>query len=171
VETLLLSPITIGLGSLFVIGCIILLIWVFRGSGKPKVYLSMVENVLTPAEQSFYEQLDAVIDGRLEILCKVRLADLLEIESKNADERNRLFRRISSKHVDFVLTEPGQLVPRLVIELDDSSHESKERRERDEFLDELFETVRFPLLRIKATTTYSRRALVEALEEALGVRR
>jgi Protein of unknown function (DUF2726) len=171
VETLLLSPITIGLGSLFVIGCIILLIWVFRGSGQPKVYLSMVENILTPAEQSFYEQLDAVIGGRLEILCKVRLADLLEIESKNADERNRLFRRISSKHVDFVLTEPGQLVPRLVIELDDSSHESRERQERDEFLDELFETVRFPLLRIKATTIYNRRALVEALEEALGVRR
>jgi Protein of unknown function (DUF2726) len=171
VETLLLSPITIGLGSFFVVGCVILLIWVFRGSGKPKVYLSTVENVLTPAEQNFYEQLDLVVDGRLQILCKVRLADLFEIESKNADERNRLFRRIASKHVDFLLTEPGRLVPRLAIELDDSSHDRRERQARDEFLDELFQTVQFPLLRIKATNTYNRRAIVEALEQALGVRR
>jgi hypothetical protein len=167
VETLLLSPVTIGLACLFVLGCVIVLIWVFRGSRGPAVYLSVVESLLTPAEQLFYEQLDLVIDGRLQILCKVRLADLIQVESRQPEERNRVFRRIASKHIDFVLVEPGNLAPMLAIELDDSSHERADRRERDEYLEELFETVRFPLLRIKASATYNRRALVDALEQAL----
>jgi hypothetical protein len=166
-RTLLLSPITIGLACVFVLGCIIVLIWVFRGSGTPAVYLSVVDSVLTPAEQIFYEQLDLVIDGRLQILCKVRLADLIQVESRHSEERNRVFRRISSKHIDFLLAEPGNLAPVLAIELDDSSHDRPDRRERDEYLQELFETVRFPLLRIKASASYNRRALVDALEQAL----
>jgi Protein of unknown function (DUF2726) len=167
VETLLLSPITLGLAGVFVLGCVIVLIWVFRGSGSPTVYLSVVDSLLTPAEKIFYEQLDLVIDGRLQILCKVRLADLIEVESRQAEERNRVFRRIASKHIDFLLAEPGNLTPVLAIELDDSSHERVDRRERDEYLQELFETVRFPLLRIKASASYNRRALVDALEQAL----
>src|SRR5215469_3920464 len=167
VETLLLSPITIALAAVFVLGCVIVLIWVFRGSGKPAVYLSVVDSLLTPAEKLFYEQLDLVIDGRLQILCKVRLADLIEVESRQPEERNRVFRRIASKHIDFVLAEPGSLAPMLAIELDDSSHERADRRERDEYLEELFQTVKFPLLRIKASATYNRRALVDALEQAL----
>ena len=167
VETLLLSPITIALAAVFVLGCVIVLIWVFRGSGKPAVYLSVVDSLLTPAEKLFYEQLDLVIDGRLQILCKVRLADLIEVESRQPEERNRVFRRIASKHIDFILAEPGTLAPMLAIELDDSSHERADRRERDEYLEELFQTVRFPLLRIKASATYNRRALVDALEQAL----
>ncbi|HYZ73078.1 MAG TPA: DUF2726 domain-containing protein, partial [Chthoniobacterales bacterium] len=149
VETLLLSPITIALAAVFVLGCVIVLIWVFRGSGRPTVYLSVVDSLLTPAEKIFYEQLDLVIDGRLQILCKVRLADLIEVESRQPEERNRVFRRIASKHIDFILAEPGTLAPMLAIELDDSSHERADRRERDEYLEELFQTVRFPLLRIK----------------------
>ena len=166
-ETLLLSPITIALAAVFVLGCVIVLIWVFRGPRSPTVYLSVVDSLLTPAEKIFYEQLDLVIDGRLQILCKVRLADLIEVESRQAEERNRVFRRIASKHIDFVLAEPGNLTPVLAIELDDSSHERADRRERDEYLQELFETVRFPLLRIKASGSYNRKALVDALEQAL----
>ena len=166
-RSLLLSPITIGLACVFVLGCIIVLIWVFRGSGTPAVYLSVVDSLLTPAEQIFYEQLDLVIDGRLQILCKVRLADLIQVESRHPEERNRVFRRISSKHLDFLLAEPVNLAPVLAIELDDSSHDRPDRRERDEYLQELFETVRFPLLRIKASASYNRRALVDALEQAL----
>lgn len=167
VETLLLSPITIALAAVFVLGCAIVLIWVFRGSRGPAVYLSVVDSLVTPAEKLFYEQLDLVIDGRLQILCKVRLADLIEVESRQPEERNRVFRRIASKHIDFVLAEPGTLAPVLAIELDDSSHERADRRERDEYLQELFETVQFPLLRIKASASYNRRALVDALEQAL----
>ncbi len=166
-RTLLLSPVTIGLACVFVLCCIIVLIWVFRGSGRPAVYLSVVDSLLTPAEQLFYEQLDLVIDGRLQILSKVRLADLIQVESRQPEERNRVFRRIASKHVDFVLAEPGNLTPVLAIELDDSSHDRADRRERDEYLQELFETVKFPLLRIKASASYNRRALVDALEQAL----
>ena len=161
------AAISFALAAVFVLGCVIVLIWVFRGSGKPTVYLSVVDSLLTPAEKIFYEQLDLVIDGRLQILCKVRLADLIEVESRQPEERNRVFRRIASKHIDFVLAEPGTLAPMLAIELDDSSHERADRRERDEYLEELFETVKFPLLRIKASATYNRRALVDALEQAL----
>jgi hypothetical protein len=128
----------------------------------------VVESLLTPAEQVFYRSLDIAVAGRLQILCKVRLADLLQVAGSNSKQRHRLFRKIAAKHIDFLLVEPGRLEPILAIELDDSSHDRSDRRQRDQFLNELFGIVEFPLLRVKAAASYSPRQILRAIEEVSG---
>jgi hypothetical protein len=163
-----LSPTVLWIGGGFLFCLLGLGLWTFWRSAEPKVYVSVVESLLTPAEQLFYRSLDAAIAGRLQILCKVRLADLFQVASNDSKERHRLFRRIAAKHIDFLLVEPERLEPILAIELDDSSHSRSDRRERDQFLDELCGIVEFPLLRVKATSSYSPRQILRAIEEIAG---
>jgi hypothetical protein len=161
------SPYTWAGGS---IGCLVLLLlWLFARLGrkpKPDVYLALVDSLLTPAELKFYQSLRLAVDDRALICCKVRLADLLRVTSMDSAERQKLFRRIAAKHVDFVLADPTSLEPFAVIELDDSSHDRSDRRERDVFVDRLFATVSFPVVRVKAASKYDVRALKEQIRMA-----
>jgi very-short-patch-repair endonuclease len=144
---------------------IILLIWLIRHFVQPTVHVEPVQTLLTAAEQKFYEALDAAIDGRLVILSKVRVADLLIVTSNNGSARYRVFRSIACKHVDFVLAEAANLEPIAAIELDDSSHQRADRRLRDQLLDELFEKADFPLLRFRTAAAYSPRLIEQRVEE------
>ena len=146
---------------------ILLLIWVIRHFLQPRVYIEPVQTLLTAAEQKFYEALDAAIDGRLLILSKVRVADLLIVTTASGPARYRVFRSIACKHVDFVLAEAANLQPIAAIELDDSSHQRADRRLRDQLLDDLFEKAAFPLLRFKTAATYSPRLIEERVEEVV----
>ena len=146
---------------------ILLLIWVIRHFLQPTVHIEPVQTLLTAAEQKFYEALDAAIDGRLVILSKVRVADLLIVTSASGPARYRVFRSIACKHVDFVLAEAENLQPIAAIELDDSSHQRADRRLRDQLLDDLFEKAAFPLLRFRTAATYSPRLIEERVEEVV----
>src|ERR1700737_3783352 len=70
---------------------LLLLAWFVRYITEPTVYIEAVESLVTPAEQKFYEALDEAIDGRLLILSKVRVADLLSVTSESRSARHRIF--------------------------------------------------------------------------------
>jgi hypothetical protein len=146
---------------------LIVLVWVVRALLEPTVRVEPVRSMLTPAEQRFYEALDAAIDGRLMILSKVRIADLFNVTSSDSAARQRVFRSIASKHVDFVLAEPADLHPVAAIELDDSSHERSDRRLRDQMLDELFDKAGFPLIRFHVTATFDPSLIEAQVEEVV----
>jgi Protein of unknown function (DUF2726) len=147
---------------------LVLLAWFVRFLTEPTVYIEPVESLATLAEQKFYQALDEAINGRLMILAKIRIADLLSLTSKSQSARYRVFRSISCKHVDFVLVEASNLRPLVAIELDDSSHQRADRRKRDQFLDDLFDKAEFPLLRFKTASWYSPRSIAAKVEKALG---
>ena len=151
-------------------GTIFLLLagWFVCHLAEPTVYIERAESLVTPAEQKFYEALDEAIDGRFMILSKVRLADLLIVTSKRSSARYRVFRSIASKHVDFVLAEPGTLKPLAAIELDDATHQRADRRKRDLLLDDLFHKAQLPLLRFKTAARYDHRAIGAEVAEILG---
>lgn len=69
------------------------------------------------------------------IICpKIRLADLVEPKKgKNKSEWQKQFNRIKAKHVDFVFCDPEMHV-KLIVELDDRSHEREDRQNRDNFV-------------------------------------
>ena len=147
---------------------LLLLAWLVRYFVEPAVYIEPVQSLVTPAEQKFYEALDEAIDGRLMILSKVRVADLLSVTSESGPARQRVFRSIACKHVDFLLAEAQNLRPLAAIELDDSTHRRADRRKRDKLLDDLFEKAELPLLRFKTASAYSLRSIEEQVEEAIG---
>jgi len=76
--------------------------------------------------------------------------------------------RVNAKHADFVLCDKKKLSPVLAIELDDSSHKSSSRQERDNFVNEVFRTAGLPLLRITAKRSYALKELTEMIQKEIG---
>jgi hypothetical protein len=106
------------------------------------------KSLFTPAERKFRDALAKAFGGRCEIYAKVRMVDLITPSGKEGGRGWwRAFRRISSKHIDFVLTEAdGALL--LAIELDDASHARRARRARDKLVERAFAQAGLPLLRV-----------------------
>ena len=99
-----------------------------------QIYPYHAVQLLTRNEYYFFLEMKKIIEPiGLQILAKVRLADLIEVD-KGLDYANfnRYFSKIKSKHVDFVVVDNMKIV--LIVELDDSSHQGQERQERDNFV-------------------------------------
>ena len=95
--------------------------------------------LLTRKEYYFYKKLIPIADDYgLQILTKIRLADLVETK-KNLSyvDSNAYFNKIKSKHIDFALVDNMNVV--VLIELDDSSHQYQSRIERDIFVDDVLQ--------------------------------
>ena len=112
------------------------------------------ESLLTPAERSFYGALCMAVADRHLIFCKVRLADLVTV-AKGVEKWQSHFNRISAKHVDFVLCAQDTLAPVVAIELDDKSHGSSSRQDRDAFVDDVLDAAGIPIVRVRASRSYN----------------
>lgn len=113
---------------------------------------SLQESVLTKAELNFYRVLKEVVGEKYAVLVKVRLADLFS--TRGGEGYYSAFNKISAKHIDFLLADPQSFSPVLAIELDDRSHQNQNRKNRDEFVDQIFEKTGLKLLRVKAANKY-----------------
>lgn len=82
------------------------------------------------------------------VFAKVRLLDLLE-PVKGTKKYKTYFYKIQAKHVDFVLCDE-KLVARYIIELDDNSHNAESRKQRDEFVDEVVQSVGYQIIHVRA---------------------
>lgn len=106
---------------------------------------------LTKNELYFYKELKKIADeNNLVVLSKIRVADLVEVEPMDKGQWQGYFNRISRKHVDFALANPQNLQIKLLIELDDYSH-NDQQYERDRFLEAVYKKTNYKLLRVKNT--------------------
>ena len=121
-----------------------------RGVLKASVFL-------TPAENVFFQQLLPHVHPDSYVSCKPRLRDLVEIEDGGRGANSG----INQKHVDFVVCYRSTMVPFRVIELDDSSHERADRRERDELVDSYLQAAGIQVVRWVVRRQYPREMLKE----------
>ena len=104
--------------------------------------------LLTKNEWLFYKRLKPLADRYgLGITAKIRLADLIEVDTEQTREFGRFFSRISSKHIDFGLVNPENMEVKFLIELDDSSHNRPDRMERDDFINKVCKKTGYVLIR------------------------
>ncbi len=105
--------------------------------------------LLTKNEYSFYQKIKPTIQAKnLRVLCKIRLADLIEPEpNKNQKEWYAAFNRIKSKHIDFAIATEDMKVIALV-ELQDNTHQKSDRKERDEFVNTAVTNAGYMLLSV-----------------------
>jgi hypothetical protein len=122
--------------------------------------------LLTPAERSFYGVLRQAVDSDLHIFAKVRLSDLLWLP-RGTEKRQAYLNRIQSKHIDFVLCDASTTAPRLLVELDDSSHRRAFRERRDAFVDEATRAAGLPILRVPAKRSYAPEQLTQLISPLL----
>ena len=106
---------------------------------------------MTKNEWNQYKKLKELADVKGYVICpKVRLFDI--IEPKKGHEKNKtLMYKIQSKHVDFVICDKNLHI-KAIIELDDSSHDKADRKERDTFVNLILRSVGYKVIHTRYIT-------------------
>ena len=98
----------------------------------------------------------------LHLMAKVRLLDLLEPQ-KGHNKYKTLFYKIQAKHVDFVVCSDN-LVAKCIIEIDDNSHKREDRKQRDNFVDQILTSVGYKIIRTRGIEKeFIQKQLIEKL--------
>ncbi len=77
------------------------------------------------------------------------------------------FRRVSQKHVDFLLCHPEGLRPLLAVELDDRSHDRADRQDRDLFVDAAYRQAGLAVLHMTVRHEYDPAAVLALVQPHL----
>jgi very-short-patch-repair endonuclease len=150
----LLWPI-IGLAAIAALALVAKAVARSRGKGAEFPY-QKDPLLFTPAERAFLDVLEQALGGEFRIMGKVRLADILKVRPAiTGGERLSAFNSIQSKHLDFVACDPDDFSIQFAVELDDRSHNQRNRQDRDAFLDKAMEAAGLPIIRFPAKATYS----------------
>lgn len=122
--------------------------------------------LFTAAERSFLGVLDQASAGRYRVFGKVRIADVIT-PARGLDKSTwtSIFNRIKAKHFDFVLCDPETLKVKAVIELNDKSHASSRRVERDELVGRACSDAGLALRMVNAKRSYSLEAVKQVVDE------
>jgi len=115
------------------------------------------------AELKFYELLKEIIGDNYYIFPKVRICDIIQGKDKKSYTD---FNRIKSKHVDFLICTKNPITSKIIVELDDKSHNHPSRQKRDDFVDEIFANSGIPIVHIKVNYGYSKDEVIKKLQEA-----
>lgn len=126
------------------------------------------ERLFTPAEWRFFAALrQAVPEGTI-IFGKVRVADVLQPEAGlDRSTWQTAFNKTAGKHFDFILCDTATGRMRCGIELNDRSHDRRDRQERDTFLAGACRNADFPLLMVTAAREYDVASLREEIERCI----
>lgn len=103
--------------------------------------------IMSPKEKSFYKAVKPIANELgLTVFSKIRLADLLNVPN-NISKRQTWFNYIKAKHVDFVLVDNDMNI-KVIIEVDDKTHNRDDRKQRDNFVDKAFVQLGIEVLHI-----------------------
>jgi hypothetical protein len=126
-----------------------------RGVASNKLRYKKLDALFSPAERSFFGVLNQAVGEHTLIFGKVRVADVITPQKgMSRSEWQISFNKISAKHFDYLLCDKKDLSVLCVIELNDKSHNSKKRQERDAFLVSACESADLKLVQITAKATY-----------------
>lgn len=104
--------------------------------------------MFTPHEKEGYAKIKEVTDKLgLTLFAKVRLYDLVEPKPGIENYMGHVG-KIQSKHCDFVVCS-DKLVAKAVIELDDASHDTAARQERDTFVDTVLQSCGYKVIHMR----------------------
>ncbi|QYY35163.1 DUF2726 domain-containing protein [Ruficoccus sp. ZRK36] len=120
-----------------------------KEKGPPKADLAESRHwLLTKHECVLFDLLTQCLPEGMHIHSKVRLADLIRLK-KTQDRKayGSMRARTDRKHVDFVITRGSSEIA-FAVELDDSSHQREDRKQRDQFVDSVFSAAGIPLIHV-----------------------
>jgi very-short-patch-repair endonuclease len=160
------ASLTLLLTVFAAVGLLMLVAFLLRHAAKARrlPYFSR-KFLLTQGEAAFYRVLRGTVPEGLSLCFKVRLCDLIDCAP---DARQKGFwSKIAQKHIDFVLVDSADTAIRLAIELDDRSHERKDRQDRDAFVDGALGVAGIPILRVPAAAEYDGKQVRALLDDAL----
>lgn len=126
------------------------------------VYLyNLKSKLITKSEQEFYTAIKAAIPENYCVFPQINLAAFIE-RTDNSRFHNELFR-----NVDFLITD-SEYTPKLVIEINDQTHLSSERKERDEKVCNICEEAGIPIIKLWTSYGVKQEYIKERIGEALA---
>lgn len=131
----------------------------------------LTQRIFSPKEGYFYRDVRPIADKLgLIVFTKIRLADLLTVP-KGTQDYTKWFNRIKAKHVDFVFVDREYNI-KLLVEVDDPTHNRPDRQARDEAVDEMFRQVGMEVLHLRAWgKQYGAEDLETIITNALNVQK
>ncbi len=108
--------------------------------------------MMTRREHDFFVLLQKAYGADYYIFPQVRLASFVDHEVKGQSWQGA-FSVIARKSVDYVICEKGYIRPLVAIELDDSSHDTYDRQQRDGLVQSILDDAHMPLVRFRHETT------------------
>jgi len=124
--------------------------------------------MLTPAEVAFLKFVQQAAGGDVQVFPKVWLPSLIGVRPGfPAEPGAAADERLQGRHVDFVLYREGKVIG--VLELDDPTRGSEQRRSRDVFLDNALNAAGITVVHVAAEEPLSLDAVLPALA-TLGVK-
>lgn len=155
--------------GLLVLVVVLTLLSLLRKTRHRATVYGRQQYLFTKTEWPFMRQLMAEFERDYMVVAKVRMADLLKVKKmKSRKVWWQAFTRISSKHIDFVLVDPGTGRILCCIELDDPSHNRADRQGRDAFVNRAFAGASLPLLRIPTQRKYDMKAIRQQVQRQLN---
>ncbi len=148
--------------------------WVFdsyayaeNGIKAPPLYhYTPKQFFLTKPEHECFDALMSAVGDKYYIFPQVKLDKFLD-EHKKGQNWTTARRHINQKSVDFLLCDKVWLNPKLAIELDDSTHDRNDRRERDGEVERILTNCCFPLLRLHYSDVLSLESLKQKIATIL----
>jgi hypothetical protein len=135
----------------------------------PRSNYRLRDDFLSPAEHSFYLVLRQAVESWAIVAPKVGLSDLFFTTGGDRRANWAAWNRINRKHVDFLLLDKVDARPLIGVELDDRSHQRRDRQERDRLVDRVFAEAGLPLAHIGVRHAYPVAELGAGLRRRAGV--
>lgn len=125
------------------------------------------DEFITETEFKFYKALKKVAyELKLNLFTQVALNRILVVNNRRNQQQLR--NRIDKKSIDFVLYDEKTKKIIVCIELDDSSHKRTDRKQRDEFLDDMLKDI-VTLLHIKPENYYDCEVLKQKIIDSANI--
>ena len=121
---------------------------------------------MTKPENDFFDVLVKATEGNYYVFPQFHLSTILDHKFRSQNWEHAL-RYINQKSVDYVICDKQYRKPLVAIELDDWSHDSEERKQRDANVEHMLERAGIPLLRFRNIGDASEDELLEKIRDAL----
>lgn len=150
------------------VGAILAIITTIRSNKQrkekaPYLYKAK-EHLMTASEEAFFRMLTDVAADKYYVFPQVHLSGFLDHKIPKQNWKYA-FRHINGKSVDYVLCDKTTLKPVYAVELDDYTHQSKDRVERDKEVERIFEHANIPLVRFTDYKSLSREDIIVKFSE------
>lgn len=136
-------------------------------SDSEKYLYEIRKAFISKSERGFFEAIKSTVPEGFCVFPQINLASFID-KTDNSKFRNELFR-----NVDFLVTNE-EYAPQFIVEINDQTHLTRERKERDEKVQKICEEAGIPILRLWTSyginPEYIRKRINETLSSLPAVR-
>ena len=120
------------------------------------------KTLISKSEQSFYSVIKAALPEGYCVFPQINLASFID-KTDGSRYHNELFR-----NVDFLITD-SEYSPKLVVEINDQTHLTNERKERDEKVQKICEEAGIPILKLWTSYGVNPEYISKRMNETLSL--